>query len=505
MKRFAIKYGYVLSLFAALVFVSCGNTTFYRAILAKNKTSLEGISETPDTDAGKWAAFSMANTTTWMGDDWTGRHIDLDTEDNRDSSIFGALSSDAFQVNSTGTYLILACGALDRVGGSNRSAAKFRIKYGSTWLTGWAETFIRRASGHDSDEAMLYAIEELTGGSTLKLFTQEINSSGSDAYWTGSNNSYTTINSSLTALRLNKNNPLCILEATTAKNHQITANDTDSDMEFDTQVTIDTDYFEHSTTTDADEITLKNAGKYLVCYADKWKRNTDNSERTGMIGRLKLDSSDVAGSWSNNYLRGSQSGEQILEGTLNALTLIETTSANQKLKLSVFREAGAITCERLPEDSRISIYMLHGNEETFSIGSSSTQSLGSTTAKIPDFDSSDWIDSNFTLSSDEIQVTGAKNMLYGGGLYINNANADRVAPRLTLRVNAIESPLYADAAYQRNSGGMESAAINVAGIGEPTDGQKIGAYFVSTAGNTTSYNTREAGSGRLWGIDIDTL
>jgi hypothetical protein len=491
-------------LVTAAGFLFAGNANFY-TILARLKADTGGISETPDADAGKWATFSLVNTTTWMGDDWDGRHIDLDTEDNRSTSIFGALSNDEFQVDSTGTYLIIACGASDRAGGSNRSASKFRVKYGTTWLTPWSSSFIRRASGHDSDEAMLYTIAELTTGSKLKLFTQEINSAGSDAYWTGSNNTYTNINSSISAVRLNKYNPLCILEATSAKNQQLTVDDTDLDMEWDSQISIDTDYFTHSTVTNSDEITIKDAGKYLVCYGDKWKRNTDNATRTGTIGRLKLDGANVAGSWSNNYLRGSQSSEQILEGTLNALTLIETTTANQILKLSVFREAGAITCERMPEESQIAIYMLHGNEETFSIGSSSTESIGLTAGQLPTFDSTDWIDSNFTLSTNEVSVTGAKNMLYGGGVYISAAGAARVAPRLTMRVNAVESSIFADAAYQRDTAGMDAAAVNVAGIGEPTTGQKIGVYAISTAVNAATGNTRAANSGRLWGIDLDTL
>lgn len=465
--------------------------------------STSGFTEITDPDAGKYTINSMVNTRNWSG---SSVITAWDTEDHRDTDLFNAEdASGEVRVLEDGLYLVMASMVMDRLGGSNRSCARAYVAVNDVYNPIGCSSFIRRSSGHDSDETTLAGILNLSADDDVEIRSQKLQSAGSDGYWTGPDNSYTSMNSSFSLVRLNKNNPFISLTNTgTANDQQLTADDTDTDMNWNSQTDIDTDYFGHSTSVNPDEITLKQAGKYIVCYTNYWQRLTDNATRTGVYERLKLDGSDVHGSWTNNYLRGSQSSEGITFSHNNNITLIETDSADQILKLTAAREAGAITNERKSTDSSIQVYLLHGNEETFSIGSSTTENMGSTTAAVPTFDSSDWIDSNYSLSSSEIMVTGAKDMLFGGAITTNESGSSRVGARLTMRVNGSESLLFSGAAYGRNTAGMEKMSPVVAGILSPTNGQTIGLYMKSTAASSTT-SARAASTGRFWGIDLNTL
>lgn len=475
----------------------------HHAVLARKRVAADtGFTEIADSEAGLYTTNSLASAIHWTG--FTTLSTGFDTEDHRDSSLYNAISSGEVRVLSDGLYLVMASLVADRLGGSNRSTVRGFVRINDTAKPVGASIFIRRVSGHDSDETTMAGIFRLSANDDIELGAEKLHS-GSDAYWTGSVNSNTTQNSSMTVLRLNKNNPFISLTNTgTANDQQLTADDTDTDMNWNSQTEIDTDFYTHSTSTNPDEITLKQAGKYLVCYTNYWERLTDDATRTGVYERLQLDGTTVPGTFSNNYIRGSQSGESILKSHNNAITLIETTSADQVVKLTAAREAGAITCERKSTESSIQIYLLHGNEEVFSVGSTSTENVGSTTGFVPTFDSTDFIDSNYSLSSNQITVTGNKSLLMGGAYHTDSSDSARVAPRLSMRANATESLLFAGAGYNRSDGTMQRTSPQVVGIVEPTDGQTVDLFNISTAVSGTSTN-RVASSGRFWGLDINTL
>lgn len=460
--------------------------------------------EIPDSDAGKMIQNALTGSLQWgTPASWT-TWTNWDTEDSRDTDIFDAESSGSVNIKADGLYLIMFHGLLFRLGGSNRSSAEARLEINGSPVPVETSLFIRRSDGHDYDSKMSYAILRLSNTDDVSFAVKENDGTGtqSDAYFSQHVSPY----SSFTIIRLNENNPYMMLSCSgTGADHQLTADDTDQDVEFNVQDEIDTDYFAHSTSVNPDEITIKYPGKYLVAYSDVWERLTDNATRTGVYERLQLNGSNVAGSWSNCYIRGSQNSESITFGSNAAMTLIETTTTDQVLKLVAAREAGAITNERKSTRSSIMLYQLHGNEETFSIGSSSTENLGSTTGLVPDFSTTDWIDSNFSLSSDEITVTGAKDMLIGGGVHTDGGSTIRVATKWTLRLESVENARFGSAGYSRVDGTMARQSPNVAGVISAADSETIGLYNISYAGNESSACQRVANSGRFWGIDLGTL
>lgn len=466
-----------------------------------------GFIEIPDADAGKWINTSFENNVQWVGDANWREFTGWDTENSRDTDVFDSEVTGNVNVIKAGTYLVICSMVVDRLGGSGPASGDTRIYAGGVATNWFTSHFYSRNGAVNEAHKMLYGIVELAANDDIQIYTLDtIEGTGSEGYYTGSLNSNTTQNSSFSIIRLNVNNPLCILNATTAKNHTISVSDSDQDSEWDTQTRIDTDWFDHSTSTNSDEITLKSVGKYLVVYSDNWRRSTDDSSHLSIYSRLKLNGTDVPGSWGTFYIRGSATSQSMLNGTLNAMTLIETTSANSILKLTSARETGSSNVVRQADKSSIAIYQLHGNEETFSYGSTSTENLGSTTAITPDFSSIDWEHADFSLSSDLVTVTGDKTMLIGAGVKIDSGSTNNTAPRWSLDINGTESLLYAGGGYQYPSGGVINTALNVAGIVDITSGQTIGIYNINTAAATNATDCyRESDTGRLWGINIDTL
>ena len=238
----------------------------------------------------------------------TESSVTLDTEVIIDSDTYST-SSGVITVKETGTYLIINHAAIDRGGGSNRTSGETFLHINNTLVSGnYTDGYIRRNGGCEETSACAYGIHELTANDTVELRKLRINQAGSDGRILGNVTTYLDANTSLSLIRLDENEVTCILEGAAGDTSSLTTTDSFLDQTWTTQTRLDAGY---THTSGSANITIDSPGKYLVCYSNSWERATDSGTRTGVYERLELDSSDVAGSYSNNYIRGTQSGEQI--------------------------------------------------------------------------------------------------------------------------------------------------------------------------------------------------
>jgi hypothetical protein len=424
----------------------------------------------------------------------------LDTEVQNNSATYST-SSGVITVSTTGTYLIINHASVDRgTSGSNRTSAETFLHINGSLVTGsYTDGYIRRNSGSDECTSCAFGIYELTANDTIEMRSLRINGAGSSGRLVGNSTTYTDAKTSLTMVRLDENAATCILEGAVGDTSSLTASDSFDDQTWTTQTRLDSGYTHVSGSAD---IQLDAAGRYLVCYSNSWLRATDNSTRTGVYERLDLAGSDVGGSYANNYIRGSQNAESILRGNNSACTIIETTSANQILKLKSAREAGAITCDRLPLKSRICIYKLD-SVTSFKVGSTSTENISPSTKTTVTYDSSEWLDSGYSLSTNQITCSNASKYLLLNTMEGDIPTSTRAEPYQKIAVSGFDNVYGTGSGYSRNGGAMYKSSPN---LGIVSDVGASGTVEVNTISGSSAVNcTRVANSGGFCGIDLNTL
>jgi len=458
--------------------------------------------DTPVTNYGNSIVYSMTATTTVVG--LTEGTADLDTESQIDTDTYST-SSGVITVKETGTYLIINHAAVDDNGGANRSAAETFLHINSTLVAGaYTDGFIRRSGNSNEFSDCGYGIYELTANDTVEMRALLINQAGSNCQLTGNDATNIDAKTSLTLVKLNSDNSKIILEALSGQTQQLTANVTDVDMNWDSSIVKDTG-FTHSTSVNPDEITIDEAGTYMAVYSNSWQRTSDSTTRTGAIERLTLDGTTIPGTFHNNYVRGSQSSELIRRGNNSSATIFKTTSPNQVLKLVSYREAGAITLYRYPLKSRITVYKLNGNEKTFRIESNSVENIGSTTESTMTYDSSDWVDSGLSLSSNQITATSGSKFLVFQGVQSDGSAVQRTGAYQFGRFNGTNVKIGGTATkYVRHTGDMDIGCPHWGVISTIGDGETIECRMDNLCTTSTDL-LRITNTGAFVGIDLNTL
>lgn len=409
-------------------------------------------------------------------------------------------SSGVITVKETGLYMVINNLVVDRnTSGSSRTSGESFLHINNTLVTGaYTDGYLRRASAADEFADTGYGIYELTTNDTVEARQLRINSVGSDGRILGNATTYATANTSLTLIRLDDSAPCCILEGAAGDTSSLTASDSLANQTWSTQTRLDTGY---THTSGSASITIDDAGKYLVMYSNSWSRSTVSTTRTGVYERLALDGTAIGGTWDNNYIRGNQSGELIMRGNNSSATIIETTTANEVLTLGSYREAGAITCSRLPLKSRLCIYKLN-DVKSFRVESSSTQSVGSTTEVTMTYDSSAWTDTGFSLSANQITCADASDYLFLTSVH-SDTGVTRNEPWQWFRVGGTKVNHGTGSGYNRNSGSTQRVSPNVGIVAAVTASQAVDVRNDSLSSNGTS--PRVANTGAFAGLDLATL
>lgn len=451
----------------------------------------------------------------------TEGNISMDTTLIQDDVFTVSGSPKVITADEAGLHLIFhsMCTDENSLLGSTRGCGEVFLHINSTLVTGcYADTYIRAASGHNEASDCGFGIYDLSANDEIKLRKLRITGSGGTNLRYGGatppmlfprfSNPY---DSTLAVVKLNDNDPVCILECIEDDAASLTVDDTDVDMTWSHGTTdhrIDTG-FAHTDGTA--EVTLDEAGTYLVVYCDPFERATDNSTRTGTQHRLQLDDgggyADIPGTFSTKYLRGSQvANESILRGNPGAMMLFRTDNANAKIKLTALREAGAITIDRLWAKSRICIIRLD-HAQTFLATDTTSENIGSTSVIKLSHDTEKHADNHFTYdtadNSSEVSHTG-RYLLMGNTYADDAATAIRSAPFNFLRKNSADVIYGISSSYNRSAGGMQMVSMPWAAISEGVDTDTFKVRNDSLGANATDL-AKSGTDCAFAGINLETL
>ncbi len=425
--------------------------------------------------------------------------IALDTESQIDTATFSAASG-VVTISTTGTYLLINHLAVDRdTAGGYRTSGESFLHINNTIVSGaYTDGYIRRTSSADAFTDCAFGIYDLTANDTVELRKLRINGAGSDARVVGNATTYTPAKTALSMVRLDETAATCILEGAAGDTSSLISTDTFADQTWTTQTRVDTG-FTH--TGGSSDIQIDAVGRYLVTYSNSWSRAVDSNVRTGVYERLDLAGADVPGTYANNYIRGSQNGEQILRGNNSTCTIIETTAINQILKLKSAKEASTVTCDRIPLKSRICIYKLDSSK-AFNIGSSSTQNVALAAEFTAAYDSSSFLDAGFSLASNQVTVTDASKFLLLNTME-TDGGAARAEPFQRIRINGVNNLLGTGEGYCRNSGSMVKTSPNVGIIANVGASEAVEVRTNTQSSRTSA--TRVTLSGAFCGLDLSSL
>lgn len=447
---------------------------------------------------GDHIVYSLASGTETLN--LTESTISFDTVVNTPNADTFTTSSGVVTIQETGLYLIINHLAVDRgTTGSNRTSGESFLHINNTLVSGaYTDGYLRRSSASDEFSDCAYGIYELTANDTVEVRKLRVNGAGSDGRVLGNVTTYATANTALSIVRLDNDQPCCILEGASGDTVSLTSAAT-AFPTFTTQTRLDTGF---SHTSGSGNITIADAGKYLVMYSNSWERTTDNATRTGVVDLLQLNGSAIGGTWDNNYIRGSQSGEQITRGNNSSATIIETTTSNALLRLVSFREDGAITCNRLPLKSRICIYKLNDDAVTGRAELTGTQNMASTTEVTFGYDNEIWADTGISFASNQFTCTNASNYLMLTAAH-SDTGVTRNEPWEWFQVNGSKVNYGTGSGYNRNSGGMQMTSPTVGLMASVGAGQAVRVRNDSLASNGTA--NAVSGTPAFCILDLATL
>lgn len=438
-----------------------------------------------------------------------GSKITLDNEVYADSGF--STASGTITVSNAGVYFIINHMAADRgAAGAARTSFETKIHINGSLVSGcFTDGFIRRSASADECSDCAFGMYELSASDTIEMFKQRVNLLGSDGRLVGATTTYNTSKTSLTVIEMNTDRDLLILEATSTSDINPQTENSDTDVPWDVNRRVDSDSFTHSETVNPAEITLA-AGRYLVTYSDTYSRDTDTNGRTGVYARLVLDGTAIPGSYSNNYLRGSQSGESILRGNLSCATIFDAT-ASQVLKLVVAAEGNgvAIAKTRLTDVARMCVYRMDGSESSWKVVSTSTQDIGSTVTTKLIYDSTSapgFLDGAYILGIDLVQVPINSKFLCLHSVVGDNGSSNRNTPWEYFQVDSSIDNLYGTGnRYARNSAGMEAVVPTCGSVISSTAGPITDIQVRNASRAASGILNRMASTGGFCGLDLSTI
>lgn len=281
------------------------------------------------------------------------------------------------------------------------------------------------------------------------------------------------------------------------------------------QLDIDTDTYGHSETTDPGEITLKEAGHYLVCYNWEGGDISGSGARCGMRSLLQLNGSNVSASNVMNQLRDADS---ISEATVGFAGIIQTSAPNQVLTVGYRRERAGPNFRPVSGGfRRLMIWKMNDGADYFRVrGANSGTAAGADTTTIVQWNETDELDSTFSRPGDVTRVDMAKAdsiLWFANVRTTHNATGanQRIQHRLIPRINGFGQTIGSVVSYERNTPGDGSSNNTQSGacIAIVTDDLSVGdrlsvqhANLASTSDSTAVFTLSQSS----WtGVAVSTL
>ncbi|MGB2822328.1 MAG: LamG-like jellyroll fold domain-containing protein, partial [Phycisphaerae bacterium] len=262
--------------------------------------------------------------------------------------LVGGAGGTEIQLIDPGHYLVMYNSRFDSTGGSDRSVMQCNLSLdGNSIPTGWSQGYIRRTQGTDETVASGGGIIDVAANDLLKVQTFR-----TDTYAAGGVQRAPAA-SGLQLVKLNDSWSYARLSLSSTQTGP--TGETFTDVTYDRQDELDTAVFGH--TSGSGDILLKEAGHYLVL-ANTYLQKAPNTTRTTHAQRLTLDDTEVEGSYTTVYMRGTSTCD---EGAAALGMIIETSAADQILNVEIAKDTGttsdivpertAVTIVRLPDDA----------------------------------------------------------------------------------------------------------------------------------------------------------
>jgi len=346
---------------------------------------------TPGPDAvGNVSVFTAAMAGEAIG---TGRfdHV-FDTQTDLNASHL--LVSGSAIAMSAGHHLVLYNSRFDSTGGNERSEVQSNLNLdGADLAAGWSQGYIRRDNGQNETITAGGAIIDVANDDDilqLESFRTDTNAAGVER---------AAGNTGIQLVKLDDTwDYLSLAGTATVGDYQSIPNSTTTStaVVYSEVIEKDAGSFEYAAGTG---VTLKQQGHYLVL-ANTYASGAP--DRTAIIQWLTLDGTEVDGSKTTVYCRGSGS-QSCEEGAVAIGMIIETTAANQVLNVRILQDVGQAGMTVVGERTGLTIAKLPDGADYVRLkDTSADQDLNPASATALDFDdpgSQLEVDSPFTHST----------------------------------------------------------------------------------------------------------
>ena len=237
-------------------------------------------------------------------------------------------------------------------------------------------------------------------------------------------------------------------------------------------------------------------GLYLVMYSERFEttpKTADSTNRIEIQGEILSGGSPIGG-YGQDYIRNdSDQYECIVSG----YAFVQVTSDNTNLAIRFYRTDNSTkTVNRVPGYGGVTILEMDDSSHNFGFASASaSEATSGTTERTLALNTSDKMDTGFSLASNQITVSSAGRYVVTYCMDISQTGTGRENVRAWLRKNGTTNITGSQAhCYMRGSDGTQDGALTWIGI---VDASASDAFDVRWDCPTSATITCAAGTGKL--------
>lgn len=209
-----------------------------------------------------------------------------------------------------------------------------------------------------------------------------------------------------------------------------------------------------------------NIGLYLIMYSEYFSTtNTTNNERIEVQGEIHISGTGVVGGYGQDYIRKS-SGDQecVVQGSM----FLQVTSDNTDIFIRFYRTDNSTsgTVNRVPGYGGVIIIEMDDASHNFGfVSASSSENTTGTTERTLALNTSDKVDTGFSLASNQLTVTNAGRYIAHFEMDLSQTGTGREVVTGYLRKNSTTEITGTRAfCYIRGNDGCQDGALSWIGI-----------------------------------------
>ncbi|MDB4754451.1 hypothetical protein OAF84_04135 [Akkermansiaceae bacterium] len=412
---------------------------------------------------------------------------------------------DATQIAlSAGRHLVMYDARFDAAAGTTRAEILTNLTLaGAELAIGRSQGYIRRQSG--SNETVMSGGGIITVANDDDILT--LQSRRSD------DNSVTTVvparfanGTAIQLLKLDDN--WDFLSVQRSSNQAGTVGGTAVDVAYDQIAASSSLGTAFSFTAGTSDVTLNEAGLYLVFANTRIEKGDTNNTRTNYQQRLTLDGAEVEGSKTTTYLRGEGNGEDTQSGVTAIGTLVSATPG-QILNVELKMESGGFASTIQGNETALTIVKLPFTAKSISLLHGASQEVNNAATTPIIFDTLNGGSSAFSHTSGTSQVTvnATDDYLFFGSIFTSSDSANdnhiRVVPWQGWQIDGAGGQIARGrgAAYNRDNGGNRTSGSWGGLLASLSSGQVVELTSEALAGGNLGLTS----SVSLRGLSISSL